>query len=99
MNRSRARVGEGLARDGGQGVFGQRFELEDAAAADQRPVDAEIGVFGGRANQDDGAVFHPGQKGVLLGLVEAVYLVDEEDGSGRTCPAAAGPPRWRRGCP
>ena len=33
----------------------------------------------GGADQDDRAVLHVGQQHVLLGLVEAVYLVDEED--------------------
>ena len=51
------------------------------AAADKGPVNAEIGVLCRGANEDDGAVFHPGQEGILLGLVPAVYLVDKEDGA------------------
>ncbi len=76
-----ARVGKGIAGDRLQVALGQRFELEQAAAGDQRPVDGEVGVFGGGADQDDGAVLDPGQERVLLGLVEAVDLVDEEDGA------------------
>jgi hypothetical protein len=35
--------------------------------------------LGGGANQDDVAGLHARQKGILLGLVEPVNLVDEED--------------------
>ena len=56
-------------------------KLKDAAAADQRFVDLEVGVFGGGADEDDRAVLDPGQQRILLGLVEAVYLVDKEDGA------------------
>ena len=82
------RVGQRLASDGEQVAFGQRLELEDAAAADERLVDLEIGVFGGRADQDDRAVLDPGQQRVLLGLVEAVHLVHEEDRALPVLPAA-----------
>src|SRR5690606_14905756 len=64
-----------------QVVGGQWFELKDAAAADQRLVDFKIGVLGGRADKDDGAVFHPGQQRVLLRLVKAVDFVHKEDGA------------------
>ena len=56
----------------------KRLELEHAAAADQRAVDREEGIFGGRADQDHHALLHVGQQHVLLGLVEAVDLVDEQ---------------------
>ena len=76
-----ARVGKGVAGNRVEVALGQGFELEQAAAGYQRPVDGEVGVFSGRADQDDGAVLDPGQERVLLGLVEAVDLVDEEDGA------------------
>src|SRR5690606_15548842 len=41
--------------------------------------DLEVRVLRGRADEYDGAVLHPGQKRVLLSLVEPVDLVDEED--------------------
>ena len=41
----------------------------------------EARVFGGGADEDDGALLHEGQEGVLLGLVEAVDLVHKEDGA------------------
>ena len=59
-------------------VARKRLELEDAAAADQRAVDREERVFGGRADEDHHALFHVGQQHVLLGLVEAVDFVDEQ---------------------
>ena len=74
-------VGQRLARDREEVVLRQRLELEDAAAADQRLVDLEVGVLGGRADQDDRAVLDPRQQRVLLRLVPAVHLVDEEDGA------------------
>ncbi len=74
-------IGDSLPRDVEEIFFGQRLELEDAAAADQRLVDLEVGVLGGGADQDHRAVLDPGQQRVLLGLVEAVDLVDEEDGA------------------
>ncbi len=72
-------IGQGLARHGAQVVLAQAAQLEDAAAADQRLVDLEIGIFSGRADQDDGAVLHPGQERVLLRLVEAVDFIHKED--------------------
>ena len=62
-------------------VFGEGDEGVDAAAGEQRGVDLEGGVLGGGADEADGAAFDVGQEGVLLGLVEAMDLVDEEDGA------------------
>ena len=59
------------------------LELEHAAAADQRAVDCEERVLGGRPHKDDDAVLHLGQQHILLGLIEAVDFVDEEQGSSR----------------
>ncbi len=53
----------------------------DAAAGEERGVDFEGGIFGGGADKADGAALDVGQEGVLLGLVEAMDLVDEEDGA------------------
>jgi hypothetical protein len=41
-------------------------------------VQLELRVFGGGADQKDGAILHMRQEAVLLGLVEAVDLVDEQ---------------------
>ena len=56
----------------------ERLEFENARAAEQRSHNFERRVFGGRANQGDSAVLDGGQDGVLLGLVETMYLVYEE---------------------
>ena len=74
-------IGDGLPRDVEEIFFGQRLKLEDAAAADQRLVDLEVGVFSRRADQDHRAVLDPGQQGILLRLVEAVHFVHEENGA------------------
>ena len=60
----------------------ERFELEHTGAAEQRGDDLKGGILGRRADQGDGAVLNGVQEGVLLGLVEAMNLVDEEDGAG-----------------
>ena len=71
----------------------QRLEGEDLAAAQQRRVDGEERVLRRGADEDDAALLHVGQQHVLLGAVEAVQLIDEEDGApaGRP-PARSGPP-------
>ena len=48
-------------------------------ARDQRRVDLEVRVLGRRADQRDQPVLDRRQQRVLLGLVEAVDLVEEED--------------------
>ena len=63
------------------GLFaGQRQQLENPAARDQRADHLEIGVLGGGADQHEGAVFDMRQQGILLGLVPAVDFVHEQDG-------------------
>ena len=52
---------------------------EDLAAAQQRRVDREERVLRRRPDQDDDAVLDVRQQHVLLGLVEAVDLVEEQD--------------------
>ncbi|CAH0327009.1 hypothetical protein SRABI128_05703 [Microbacterium sp. Bi128] len=61
---------------------GERFQGQQQRAGQQRGNDGEGGVFGGRGDQDHPAVLDAGQQGVLLGLVEAVDLIQEEDGGG-----------------
>jgi hypothetical protein len=74
-------------------------ELKDLAAADQRAVDGEERVFGGRADERHHALFHVGQQHVLLGLVEAVDLVDEQQRLAAAGPAGRGPLRAPRAVP
>ena len=70
---------DGAAQDdldvGGQ----QRAQLVDLTAREQGRVDLEVGVLGRRADQRDEALLDGGQQRVLLGLVEAMDLVEEED--------------------
>ena len=54
-------------------------QLVDLGARQQRGVDLEVGVLGRRADQRDEALLDRRQQRVLLGLVEAVDLVEEED--------------------
>ena len=65
----------------------QPAEHEHLRTGEQRRVDLERRVLGGRADQHDVARLDPRQERVLLRLVEAVDLVDEHDR-----PAAGGPP-------
>ena len=63
------------------GVFVQRFEAEDLGAADQGGIDSEEGVFCRGADEGDDALLDVAEEHVLLGLVEAVDFVEEEDGA------------------
>ena len=93
-SRSRAPGRPGPVQDHAGLFAGQGQELEDARARDQRADDLEIRVFGGGADQHDRAVFDVGQERILLGLVPAVDLVHEEDGSfSGTAGGAPGRPR------
>ena len=69
----------------------ERLEHQHARAREQRRVQLERRVFGGGADQHDGAVLHHRQERVLLRAVEAVDLVDEQQ---RPLPGLA--PRARR---
>ena len=83
--RDRGRVGDAAlvrerAAQQGDHVLGrQRPELVDLGPGEQRRVDLEVGVLGGGADQRQQAILDRRQQGVLLGLVEAVDLVEEED--------------------
>ena len=60
-------------------ILFERLEHIDPAAGEQSRNHFEGGVLGGGADQPDGAALDVRQEGVLLGLVEAVNLVDEQD--------------------
>ena len=57
----------------------ERAQLVHAAARQQRRVDLEVGVLGRRADEHHEPLLDRGQQRVLLGLVEAMDLVEEED--------------------
>src|SRR5690606_24212177 len=77
-----AAVGEGerALDDGADVLLAERVEHVDAGAGEQRGVECEGRIFRRRPDQDDRSSLHVGEEGVLLRLVEAVDLVDEEDG-------------------
>ena len=62
-------------------LFLQRLQLKDARAAHQRVVHLEVRVFRSGPDEGDRPVLHVRQQGVLLGRVEAMHLVDEQDGA------------------
>ena len=66
------------------------MEHVDPAAGKKRRDDFEGGIFGRRADQPDESVFDGVEQRVLLGLVEPVDFVDEEDGP--SFPPSSGAP-------
>ena len=56
----------------------ERFEHEDTCAREQRRIQLERRIFGGGADQHDGAVLHHRQEGILLRAVETMNLVDKQ---------------------
>ena len=75
-------IGESALEELHDLIFGQRLQNVYAAAGEQGTVDFERWIFGGGADEPDVALFHVREKCVLLGFVEAVDLVDEDDGAG-----------------
>jgi len=63
------------------------LEHVNAAAREQRGDDFEGRILSSCADEADGSALDVGQKRVLLCLVEAVNLIDEEDV--RECSSAA----------
>ncbi|MOA00769.1 hypothetical protein D3C78_1201430 [compost metagenome] len=57
----------------------EAFEHVDPRTGQQGVVQLEGRVFGGRANENQRAVFDIRQEGVLLRLVEAMHFVDEQN--------------------
>ncbi len=73
-------VAERAANDHADIVARQRFQHVDTRAREQCADDLEGRVLGGGADEEQRAVLHVGQEGVLLRLVEPVHLVDEQNG-------------------
>jgi len=73
-------VRQGPLHEGLNLQFGQGVEGEDTGAGKEWRDNLKGGVLGGGPDEGDGALLHMGEHGVLLGLVEAVELVHEEDG-------------------
>ena len=84
-------VGEGVVLDGraldverpadqhGQVVLRERLDPEHHRPADERGVHLEEGILGRGPDEGEDALLDRGQQRVLLGLVEAVDLVEEQD--------------------
>ena len=70
---------QGAAEKRDDVLFLQSFQHEHARAGEQGRDDLEGRVFRRRADEGEHAVFDVGQEAVLLGLVEAVDLVDEQN--------------------
>ena len=67
------------AHDRAQLFLAERLQLVDLDAREQGGVDLEVRVLGRRADQRHEALLDRRQERVLLRLVEAVDLVEEED--------------------
>ena len=76
-----------------EALLAERVEDQHAGAGQKRGVELEGRILGGRADEDDRAVLHDRQKAVLLGAVEAMDLVDEEQRLAAVLSGAAAPPR------
>src|SRR5215469_2339121 len=74
-------VSEGAAEQVDDLRRGERFEDVHLGAGEKRGDDFKGGIFGGRTNESDMAGFDVRKKGILLGFVEAMDLVDEDDGA------------------
>ena len=73
------RVREGTSDDGRDILVGERLQSPHAEAGEQGSIDLEVRILGRRTDQRHGAVFDVRQERVLLGLVESMDLVDEQD--------------------
>ena len=74
-------VAQGALDDESKLVVLKLPQGEDAGAGEEGCDDLEGGVLRGGADEDDRAVLDVGEDDVLLGLVKAVDLIDEEDGA------------------
>ncbi len=71
-------VRKGPVQDPSERVVGQRLQQHEDRAGQKRADHFERGILGRRADQDDRAPLDVRKKRILLSLVEAMDLVDEE---------------------
>ena len=88
-----SRVLEGPVDELAERVGPELLEAEQARARQERSGEREEGVLGGGADQHEEAFLDVRKEGVLLGAVEAVDLVEEEDGALAVLPEPAAGPR------
>ena len=81
LARKAIRACQGVTADGGDVLVGEAVELDHARARQKRLVHLEERVLRGGTHKHDDAVLHGVEQGVLLAAVEAVDLVDEQDGA------------------
>ena len=74
-------VGQRSFDDGADILVGQRLQAPDTHPREQSRVHFEVWVLRRGSDQRDRAVLDVRQEGVLLGLVEAMDLVEEQDGA------------------
>ena len=70
---------EAALEEGPGGVLVERVEAEERRPAEQRRVHLEERVLGGGPDEGDQPALDAREQRVLLRLVEAVHLVEEED--------------------
>ena len=87
-----ALVGERGGEELGDLLVGERLERDEHRPRQQGRDDAERRVLGRGRDEDDGAVLDAREQRVLLGLGEAVDLVEEEHGLARRRGRARGRP-------
>ena len=71
-------VGHGPAENRGDVGSGKGLEGEQATAADEGAGERERRILGRGADQGDRPLLDIGEENILLGLVEAVNLIDEQ---------------------
>jgi hypothetical protein len=74
-------VPQGCAHQFQHEVVAQSLQSKDSAAGAQSGIDFKPRILGCRPYQSYRRILHEWQDGVLLGLVESVDLINEEDGS------------------
>ena len=74
-------VGQGIVNNAGNLFGSQGLEGKDPAPGKQRGVHLERGIFRSGPDKNDGAILDMGQNHILLGFVETVDFVNEQDGA------------------
>ncbi len=71
---------QGSQNNGANLTFGQRVKSENPGAGEKRGSNLKGGVFRGGPDEGNRAILNKGQNGILLGLIEAMNLINKEDG-------------------
>jgi hypothetical protein len=74
-------IGEGAVKEINDLRSGEGVEDVDLGAREERGDDLERGIFGGGTDEEDVAGFDIREESVLLGFVEAMDFVNEDDGA------------------